>query len=129
MADAANATAALPHVGDTSLLGSVLSMAAALSLVLALIFVGFYLVRRFGPATLTRARGGAAPALLGRLFLGNRQSVAVVRVLDKTLILGVTEQQISLLGEAETTDAPAQGAGFARVLDEQGRTGSSDDPA
>ncbi|HMM39622.1 MULTISPECIES: flagellar biosynthetic protein FliO [Desulfovibrio] len=129
MADAANATAALPPIPDASLLGSVLSMAAALSLVLALIFLGFYLVRRFGPASLTRARGGAAPALLGRLFLGNRQSVAVVRVLGKTLVLGVTEQQISLLAEAETTDAPAQGAGFSRILDEQGRKSSPDDPA
>lgn len=117
---------------DVSLFGSVLTMAAALCLILGLLFLGFHLLRRFGGPGLSRVRGAAAPVLVGRLFLGNRQSVAVVRVLNKTLVLGVTDQNVSLLTEAENTDAPRaeSGAGFAQVLESQDDPASSSgDPA
>jgi flagellar protein FliO/FliZ len=46
-------------------------------------------------------RGGGAVAVLARQQLGRSASVAVVRVVDRALVLGVTEGQISLLGEAD----------------------------
>jgi flagellar protein FliO/FliZ len=49
-----------------------------------------YLMRRTGPLT-----------VLDRQQLGRGSSVAVVRVADRALVLGVTDQQVSLLGEAE----------------------------
>ena len=98
-------------------------MGAALCLILALIFLGYWLLKRYGPTALARGRGrGDAPALLGRLFLGNRQSVAVVRVAGKTLVLGVTEHQVNLLTEA------GEGA-FETVLKEQGHAADSHDPS
>lgn len=99
-------------------------MGAALCLILALIFLGYWLIRRFGPAALLgRGRGGETPALLGRLLLGNRQSVAVVRVAGKTLVLGVTEHQVNLL-----TEVPGDGT-FATVLKEQDHAPDSHNPA
>ena len=47
-------------------------------------------------------RGG--PQLLSRLMLGNRQSVAVVRYRDKDLVLGVTEEHITVLREFDAED-------------------------
>jgi flagellar protein FliO/FliZ len=108
---------------EVNLLGSALSMGAALCLILALIFLGYWLIRRFGPTALGRGRGGEAPALLGRLLLGHRQSVAVVRVSGKTLVLGVTEHQVNLL-----TEVPGNGT-FATVLKEQGHAPDRNDPS
>jgi flagellar biosynthetic protein FliO len=48
-------------------------------------------------------KGAAAMAVLGRQQLSRNSSVAVVKVLDQALILGVTEGQISMLGESDLT--------------------------
>jgi flagellar protein FliO/FliZ len=45
------------------------------------------------------SRAGGALAVIGRQQLTRGASVAVVRVADRTLIVGVTEQQVTLLGE------------------------------
>jgi flagellar protein FliO/FliZ len=53
-------------------------------------------------------RGDPALALLARQQLSRGASVAVLRVLDRALVLGVTDQHVTLLGEADPT-------GFARA--------------
>ncbi len=109
---------------EAGLLGSALTMGAALCLILGLLYIGFWLLKRYGPAGLVRNRGNAgAPALAGRLFLGNRQSVAVVRVEGRTLVLGVTEHQVNLLTEIRGKDD------FAHVLKEQDHAPDSHDPS
>jgi flagellar protein FliO/FliZ len=50
---------------------------------------------------LTGKRGAGALAVLARQQLSRGSAVAVVQVHDRALVLGITEQQISLLGEAE----------------------------
>ncbi|WP_243547389.1 flagellar biosynthetic protein FliO [Pseudodesulfovibrio tunisiensis] len=104
----------LPAVDTGS---TILTMAGYLCLLLALLFAVYYMLRRYGPKGLGSARNGAGPHLLGRLMLGNRQSVAVVRYRDRELVLGVTEQNISLLAETEAGDEPPEsGPNFASVL-------------
>ncbi|MEU4618618.1 flagellar biosynthetic protein FliO [Actinoplanes sp. NPDC023801] len=49
-----------------------------------------YVMRRHGPL-----------AVLNRQQLGRGSAVAVVRVADRAFVLGVTEQQVNLLGEAD----------------------------
>jgi flagellar protein FliO/FliZ len=46
-------------------------------------------------------RAGGALAVVGRQQLTRGASVAVVRVADRTLIVGVTEQHVTLLGETD----------------------------
>jgi flagellar protein FliO/FliZ len=46
-------------------------------------------------------RAGGALAVIGRQQLTRGASVALVRVADRTLIVGVTENQVTLLGETE----------------------------
>jgi flagellar protein FliO/FliZ len=60
--------------------------------------------------------------VLGRQQLGRHSAVAVVRVAEQTLVLGITEGAVSLLttaeaGEAELADAAAQPARTARRPD------------
>jgi flagellar protein FliO/FliZ len=54
-------------------------------------------------------RGAGALAVLGRQQLARGSAVAVVQVHDRALILGVTDQQVSLLGETELTAFEAHG--------------------
>jgi flagellar protein FliO/FliZ len=46
-------------------------------------------------------RGTGALAVLGRQQLARGSTVAVVQVADRALVLGVTDQQVSLLGETD----------------------------
>jgi flagellar protein FliO/FliZ len=46
-------------------------------------------------------RGPGHLSVLHRTQLGRGSAVAVVQVADKALVLGVTDQQVSLLGETE----------------------------
>ena len=55
------------------------------------------LVRR----PLTGKHGGGTLWVLNRQQLSRGASVAVVQVADRALVLGVTDQQVSLLGETE----------------------------
>lgn len=46
-------------------------------------------------------RGAGALSVVARQQLGRNSSVAVVRIVDKAYVLGVTDAQVSLLGEAD----------------------------
>ncbi|GAA1800970.1 hypothetical protein GCM10009682_23290 [Luedemannella flava] len=46
-------------------------------------------------------RGATTLTVLARQQLGRNSSVAVVRVVDRAIVLGVTDAQVSLLGEAD----------------------------
>ncbi len=75
----------------------------SLALVLGVMWLlGRWVRRRGGGA----ARGGRgrhrdAVAVLGRQQLSRSSSVALVRVVDRAMVLGITDTQITLLGEAE----------------------------
>lgn len=106
-AHAPGLTAATPPPGGMidaghSLLGTTLVTAAYLCLILGAIFLAVWLLRRYGPASIARVKGPDNPRLIGRLMLGAKQSVCVVRVHDRNLVLGVTEEHINLLAETET---------------------------
>jgi flagellar protein FliO/FliZ len=97
---------------------TILTTAGYLFLLLGVIFLAYWLLRRFGvPGALTSS-GPNGPKLVNRLMLGNRQSVAVVRYRDKDLLLGVTEHSVSLLAEEEAAPEPerTERKTFASVL-------------
>jgi flagellar protein FliO/FliZ len=82
--------------------------------------IGFSLLVIFGLmwglARLARrplaGRSGAALSVVARQQLGRTASVAVVRVGDRALVLGVTDSQVNLLAEADlaAVEVPAPGA-------------------
>ena len=100
-----------------------LKMGLTLLVLLAFIFAAFWLLKRYG------GKFGIGPAgragklrLVDHLPVGPRKSVVVVRYLDKDLVLGITEQSITFLTEAD--HAPA--ADFADALAQNAR--NSDAP-
>ncbi|MFW6324262.1 MAG: flagellar biosynthetic protein FliO [Desulfovibrionales bacterium] len=94
MADV-NATA----VPDIGLAG--LKMAGGLFLLLALIFLGFYLLKRYGHRMGLPSSRSQGLSLQGQLSLGPKKGVAVVRFLNKYLVLGVTDTHITKLAEMD----------------------------
>ena len=94
----ANATNLPPAGVDVGLAG--LKMAAALFIILALIFLGYYLLRRFG-ARAGLSFGGGKMNVVATMGLGPGKSVVVVRFLNKYLVLGVTEARINKLMEMD----------------------------
>ena len=83
---------------------SVLTTLGYLCLLLAVIFLAYYLLKRLGVPGMGAQGGPDAPKLVGRLMLGQHQSVVVVRHRDRDLLLGVTEHSITRLAEDEASD-------------------------
>jgi len=79
------------------LLELVLRIGFSLLVVLGLMWAVARLVRR--PLSARRAHGTLA--VLNRQQLTRNSEVAVVKVADRAIIVGVTENQVSLLGEAD----------------------------
>jgi flagellar protein FliO/FliZ len=80
--------------------GAMTALRTALSLlvVLAIVFAASRLLGRTA-----RQRSDGVLDVLARQALGRTASVAVVRVADRAYVLGVTEEQITLLDEADLT--------------------------
>ena len=77
-----------------------LGFAARITLSLAAVLGLMWLLARAARKPL-KARAAGAVAVLARQQLSRNASVAVVRVADRALIIGVTEAQVSLLAETD----------------------------
>ncbi|WP_427911994.1 flagellar biosynthetic protein FliO [Ramlibacter sp. MMS24-I3-19] len=75
-----------------------------LLVVLAAIPLALWAVKRL--QTLQPGRGPRPLAVAAQLPLGARERVVLVRVQERLLVLGVTAQQITLLGEADPAAMP-----------------------
>jgi flagellar protein FliO/FliZ len=75
----------------------------------------------FAPGGPRRSLPGVDVEVLARKPLGRNASVAVVRAGGKSMVLGVTENNVTLLGDAdlddfdELDDLEAHGTGFPRA--------------
>lgn len=80
-----------------------------LLIALAVVLGAIWLIAKKARGTSSRAklRSGKLIDVLGRQSLSRGSSVAVVRVADKALIIGVTETNVRVLGEMELDVAAA----------------------
>lgn len=121
---------ALPAAGAANygLASTAVHMALALLFILLLIFAAYWLLRRYGPKIgLGPAGRGGMLRLMAHLSLGPRKSVIVVRFLHKDLVLGVTDQSITLLTEETADDDHDSPNGFAAALSAKTRSSSGGD--
>jgi flagellar protein FliO/FliZ len=87
-------------------------------------FVLIWLAKRFSRGGLRFGAGGPDLLIENRLALGPKKWVMAVRYLDKRLLLGVTEQNITLLTEmplAAEPDKDNAAASFTAFLDKEGK--------
>ncbi|MFW5489298.1 MAG: flagellar biosynthetic protein FliO [Desulfovibrio sp.] len=127
-----NATAT--SLGQGSLLSQLFTVGGALFLLLAVLFAGFYLMRRFGPKAGLNgfSQKNLNMRLEGHMALGPRRSIMVVRLMDRRLVLGVCDHSINLLTElaVSPTDEPdgkdeRKAKFFSQLLEKAGSSGDS----
>ncbi|WP_291440252.1 flagellar biosynthetic protein FliO [Desulfovibrio sp.] len=98
-----------------------------LFLLVALLWLVVWLVRRFGKFNFL-PRPGALPkgalVMEAQLPLGPRKGLMVVRFLNRRLLLGVTDQHITLLTEEQAQHEP-QNKDFQHVMEEVARGADS----
>jgi len=90
---------------DSSTVVVTLRVLVSLAVVLGLVW---WFARRGKTGTRARVRP-ASVSVVGRQTLGRRTAVAVVEVEGRRLLLGLTDQQVSLLAELTVTPEPGRG--------------------
>ncbi len=94
-------------IDQPDFIATAIKMFSALLLVLGIFMGSFYLLRR------VLKRDVAAPGrrfirIIDRSYIGVKKSVTLVEVSGKVLVLGVTNDHISLLTQIEDPDSVAQ---------------------
>jgi len=101
-------------LGDTELL---LQSIGSLLLVLAILFALVFAARWF---TQRRPQGGRRLIFVEAMALGNRDKLLLVEVDGKSLLLGVTTQNIRLLAELDVQDGGTSSLGQLGQLGQPG---------
>lgn len=98
-----------PVASEPSLLASIVRMLGALGLVLALLILTLWLLRRLSQQSANRraVTGAGGIDILQQRSLGGRRHLAVVRWEGRRLLLGMTADSITALAEAPD-EAPAE---------------------
>ena len=78
----------------------------SLAVVIGLMWVAANVLRKRGFSGVAGRRGPRGPQveLLARRPLGRNASIAVVRVGERSLVVGVTDHQVTKLGDVEITE-------------------------
>jgi flagellar biosynthetic protein FliO len=88
-------------VGKPDLFSASLKMVYTLGLVLGLMFVIFHLFKKFGLKNSVFGGEGKPIKVLSTGFLAPRKSIALVEVAGDVLVIGISNDQISLLGNVQ----------------------------
>ena len=80
----------------------VIKMFSALVVVLVSIYVGVYLLRRTMGKKFSGNRAQNALQVIETTFVAPKKSISLVRVADKSVLIGVTDQGISMLTELDS---------------------------
>jgi flagellar biosynthetic protein FliO len=86
---------------DSGLFSASLKMASTLGLVLGLMFVVFHLFKKFGLKNSVFGGEGKPIKILSTGFLAPRKSIALVEVAGDILVIGISNDQISLLSNVQ----------------------------
>ncbi len=115
---------------DTPMIALLGRLVVSLAVVLGLMALAAWVVRRKGAG---RLLGQASPfTVVARQPLGRSASLQVVTFGDRALVLGVTDQTVTLLAEGDAEDFPAPAASGRKNGPRADRTvpsGSDDVPS
>ncbi len=111
--------------GEPSLMAALVKMISALAVVIAVVYGALYALRKLmGRKYGANGRNGSLE-VLETTFVGQHKSISLVRVGERSVLVGVTDQQISTLTELDADETvaltreveqPAQNDNFSRVL-------------
>ena len=101
-------------VDKPDLFSASLKMAYTLGLVLAAMFIIFHLFKKFGLKNSVFGGEGKPIKVLSTGFLAPRKSIALVEVAGDVLVIGISNDQISLLGNVQDQERIEQIKGTLR---------------
>lgn len=96
----------------------IVKMVVALAAIIGLVFAVVWLMKRFLPGASRAAGERVDMYVVGQLSVGSRQRVAVVRVHDRVLVLGITEDSINTLADLTPPRDPRQGGDSSKEADD-----------
>jgi flagellar protein FliO/FliZ len=109
-------------------MGGYIQAVGILFLILALLWGVVWLMRRYGRFNFL-PRPGALPrdalVMEAQMPLGPRKGLMVVRFLNRRLLLGITDRQITLLTEEKAYHEP-HGADFRNIMEQAKNDGPAD---
>ncbi len=99
---AASATPAyVPMTGKSEAAASLIKMLIALAVVVVCIYVGIFLLKKLMAKRHTGHSGNSLLEVIETAYIDPKKSLSLVRVADKSVLIGVTDNQISVLTELD----------------------------
>jgi flagellar biosynthetic protein FliO len=131
--DNGNATQAEPQpsidaaqeIENPGVVGAMVKMISALALVIALVYGALYMLRRLMGRRLKGSGGNGSLEVLETTYVGQHKAISLVRVGQRSVLVGVTESQITTLTELDveeteeilgTATQPAKAQRFSGAL-------------
>jgi flagellar biosynthetic protein FliO len=122
---ASGAVSASDQVTDTGATGAIVKMIGALLLVILIAYGALWLMKRFMGRRYGHRPGGGALEVIESTYVGPQKTISLVRVGNRAVLVGVTDQQVSTLtelSEEETQEimtcetVPVRRESFAQTL-------------
>ena len=85
---------------------SIVRMLAALAIVLACIYGSVFLIKRFGPNRAGRSGGKRMLEMMDSISVGPKKMIAIVRVGERAVVVGITDNQMTSLTELDKDELP-----------------------
>lgn len=103
---------------STAFLPSFFKMLFALAVVLGLLIGAMYIFKNFMHRTASGGNDGSAINIVAARYLGPKNSLVLVEVLGKIMVLGLTNNHITHLTDISEPDAPAK----LKEIEKRGKT-------
>lgn len=84
--------------------GSIVKMLSALIIVVMAVYAGVFLLKKFMHSKQQRVNGKILLEVIETTYVGPKKTVSLLRVADKSVLVGVTDQHISVLSELDADE-------------------------
>jgi flagellar protein FliO/FliZ len=89
------------QIEDPGVIGAMVKMISALALVIALVYGALYMLRRLMGRRLKGSGGIGSLEVLETTYVGQHKAISLVRVGHRSVLVGVTDSQITTLTELD----------------------------
>jgi flagellar biosynthetic protein FliO len=110
---------------EPSLMAAIAKMVSALAIVILVVYGALYALRKLMGRKYSGAGGHGSLEVLETTYVGQHKTISLVRVGDRSVLVGVTDQQISTLTELDADETatltsevarPVASGNFSRAL-------------
>jgi flagellar protein FliO/FliZ len=91
-------------IENPGVVGAMVKMVCALALVIALVYSALYMLRRLMGRRLKGSGGAGSLEVLETAYVGQHKAISLVRVGQRSVLVGVTDNQITTLTELDVEE-------------------------